>query len=88
MLKGKTKSGFVYLIPDKRLDNMELLEALVAIDQGAGDQMPRALDLLLGKELKQKLYDHLRDADGIVSVSAVATELSEIMQGSQKAKNS
>lgn len=88
MLKGKTKSGFVYLIPDKRLDNMELLEALVAIDQGAGDQMPRALDLLLGKELKQKLYDHLRDADGIVPVSAVAAELSEIMQGSQKAKNS
>ena len=88
MLKGKTKSGFVYLIPDNRLDNMELLEALIAIDGGDGAQLPRALDMLLGKELKQKLYDHLRGEDGIVPVSAVAGELAEIMQGSQKQKNS
>ena len=34
MLKGITKSGFDYEIEDKALDNWELLESLVAIDEG------------------------------------------------------
>ena len=29
MITGKTKSGFVYAIPEKRIHNMELLDALV-----------------------------------------------------------
>lgn len=87
MLEGRTKSGFVFCIPDKRLDNMELLEALVAVDGGDGTQLPRALDQLLGKEQKRKLYDHLRGEDGIVPASAVGAELTEIMQSGQKAKN-
>ncbi|WP_294759283.1 hypothetical protein [uncultured Gemmiger sp.] len=88
MLTGKTKSGFVYCIPESRLDNMELLDALVGIDKGDGTQLPRAVDLLLGSEMKQKLYDHLRTEQGNVPVKETAAELLEIMQGGQRAKNS
>ena len=87
MMEGKTKGGFAYCIPESRLDNMELLEALVAIDKGDGTQLPAALNLLLGEEQKKALYDHLRTADGIVPVSAVSAELGEIMQANGKAKN-
>ena len=33
MITGKTKSGFVYAIPEKRIHNMELLDALVEVVQ-------------------------------------------------------
>lgn len=88
MIEGKTKSGFAYSIPESRLDNMELLDALVAVDKGDGAQLPAALDMLLGKDLKKALYDHVRTAEGTVPVSAVSAELMEIMQGEKAAKNS
>lgn len=88
MIEGKTKSGFAYSIPESRFDNMELLDALVAIDKGDGSQLPAALDMLLGKEQKKALYDHVRTTEGIVPVSAVSAELMEIMQGDKTAKNS
>lgn len=88
MIEGKTKSGFAYSIPESRIDNMELLDALVAIDKGDGSQLPAALDMLLGKDLKKALYDHVRTPEGNVPVGAVSAELMEIMQGSQPAKNS
>lgn len=87
MMEGTTRSGFAYSIPESRLDNMELLEALMAIDKGDGTQLPAALEMLLGAEQKKALYNHLRTADGIVPVSAVSAEMGEILQANNKAKN-
>ena len=87
MMEGTTKSGFAYSIPESRLDNMELLEALMAIDKGDGTQLPAVLEMLLGAEQKKALYNHLRTADGMVPVSAVSAEMGEILQANNKAKN-
>ena len=63
MLKGTTRSGFAFEIPDARCRNMELVDALAAVDHGNLNELPTALDLLLDKPQKKALYDHLRAAD-------------------------
>ena len=42
----------------------------------------------LGKAGKKKLYDHLRNPEGRVPVSAVATALGELMNSFAAGKNS
>lgn len=88
MLKGKTKSGFSYSIPESRVDNMELMDALVGVDKGNPLDASVALDLLLGKEQKKALYDHLRTDDGTVPVKSVVEVLLEILQSEPTGKNS
>lgn len=87
MFTGKTKSGFAYCIPEKRIHNMELLDALTELETN-GAALPKVLKLLLGDDAKRKLYDHLRDEDGIVPAEAVATEIYDIFQNGRQAKNS
>ena len=74
MLKGTTRSCFAFEIPDARCRNMELVDALAAVDHG---------------NLNEKaLYDHLRAADGTVPIEAVIAELSDIFNTNQEGKNS
>ena len=79
MFTGKTKSGFTYCIPEKRIQNMELLDALTELETN-GAALPKVVNLLLDANAKQKLYDHVRDEDGTVPVEAVATEIYDIFQ--------
>ncbi|MFQ9761829.1 MAG: hypothetical protein ACLRYE_00775 [Gemmiger formicilis] len=67
MFTGKTKSGFTYCIPEKRIQNMELLDALTELETN-GAALPKVVNLLLDANAKQKLYDHVRDEDGTVPV--------------------
>lgn len=53
MLKGTTRSGFAFEIPDARCRNMELVDALAAVDHGNLNELPTALDLLLDKPQKK-----------------------------------
>lgn len=87
MFTGKTKSGFVYCIPEKRIRNMELLDALTELETN-GAALPEVLKLLLDDDAKRKLYDHVRDEDGTVPVEAVMTEIYDIFQNGRQAKNS
>lgn len=87
MFTGKTKSGFTYCIPGKRIQNMELLDALTELETN-GAALPKVVNLLLDANAKQKLYDHVRDEDGTVPVEAVATEIYDIFQNGRQAKNS
>ena len=80
MITGKTKSGFVYAIPEKRIHNMELLDALVEVERGS--------DAGLSKDLKKKLYDLHRDEDGIVDGEAVANDFVQILLDYKAGKNS
>lgn len=74
-----TKSGFEFAIDPAALDDMELIEALAALETNPL-VVPKVITLLLGKEQKERLYDHLRDENGRVRVSSVSQELAEIFQ--------
>ena len=41
----------------------------------------RVITMLLGKETKKRLYEHVRNADGIVTIDAVMTEIADIFNG-------
>ena len=88
MLKGKTPSGFVFLISESRLENMEMLDALAALDRGDDTQLSNVLRMLFTPEQKAKLYDHVRLEDGTVPISRITEEITAIFEANQKAKNS
>ncbi len=89
MITGKTKSGFEFSIEDESLDNMELLDALADVDGGNVAAISKASILLLGKEQKKKLYDHIRGEKGNVPIESFTDELADIMnEVGKKGKNS
>lgn len=79
MIKGRTTSGFEFEIDENAADNMELVDALA---EAADDDLlaiSTVGKLLLGKELRKKLYDHIRTEDGRVPTKAAVNEFMEIM---------
>ena len=78
-MKITTASGFECEIEDEALNDMELLEALIGLDQGESDKMPFVLNRLLG-ENKKAMYDHVRTETGRVPVDKVSAELAEIFK--------
>lgn len=70
---------FEISLPETALDNMELIDALAELDGGSPLAVSRACALLFGKEQRQKLYDHLRAADGRVPVEAVVKALTNTL---------
>lgn len=85
-IEGKTATGFDYKIEAKRLNDMELLEVFAELDTNPV-ALPRALEMLFGKEGKKALYDHVRTETGEVPISAIEKELSEILSGVDLLKN-
>lgn len=87
-MKGKTTSGFAYQIDENRLNNMELVDALADAENDNPIAISRACGLLLGKETRAKLYDHLRTPDGRVPIEAVSKDMIEIFTAfGEKGKN-
>lgn len=78
MLQGKTESGFCFEIDESALDDMEFVEALADLEEDAL-KLPKVCNMLLGKEQKAKLYDHLRNEDGKVPINDVSNAIVEIM---------
>ena len=88
MLKGKTKSGFCFEIDETGLDDIEFVEALADLEEDAL-KLPKVCNMLLGKEQKAKLYDHLRNENGKVPVTDVSNAIVEIMSvAGESTKNS
>lgn len=83
MITGKTKSGFEYSIPESHFDDMRLVDAL---SEATAQSVSRAILLILGKEQKEALYQHVQREDGTVPAEAVTDEILEIFQ--THAKNS
>ena len=80
MIKGTTKSGFEYEVDESAADNMELVDALA---EAAGDDMlaiSNVCKMRLGKNMRKKLYDHIRAEDGRVPIKNAVDEIMEIMQ--------
>lgn len=87
MIKGKTKSGFEYRIPEENLNNYELVEALGEIEENPL-LIAKTVNLLLGKEQSNLLKEHLRTESGIVPADKIAEELMEIFENQKESKNS
>lgn len=85
--KKKTSTGFVYTINENALNNFELLELFAEVDKNPL-LLPKVLTMILGKDGKQALYDHVRLEDGTVPADKISNELLEIINGSKEVKNS
>lgn len=86
MIRGTTNSGFKFEIEDNALDDYELLEILTEIDNGESGNIPRMIELLLGKEQKDSLKKHCKK-DGRVSTSLMMQEITEILSSNDTGKN-
>lgn len=83
-----TKSGFCCEIAPEVLNNMELVDALAEVQNGNSLAYPTVCLLILGKETRTRLYNHLRNEAGRVPPADVDRELTEIMNAlGQPAKN-
>ena len=80
MIRGKTSTGFEYVIEATALDNMELLDAIVEADENPL-AVSRVVRLVLGEDQRKALYNHLRTATGNVPVAAVSEAIAEIFRG-------
>lgn len=79
MTNVKTKSGFEIAVDDEAMNSMELVDTLVEVDSNDLLAVSKLGEMLLGKDGKKKLYDHLRNDKGIVPVDLFMQELNEIM---------
>ena len=80
MIAGTTSSGFAFSISDEAANDMELFELFAEADQNPL-VLPTLISKLLGSEQKKRLYDHLRNENGIVPVDKVGEELLEMLKG-------
>lgn len=88
-MKGKLKSGFTFEVDDKALDNMELIDAMAEAEDDNPQRFSKAVLLLLGKDQRNKLYNHLRTDDGRVPIESVSNAFVEIFTAlGEQAKNS
>ena len=85
MLKGKTSTGFQFQIAEGALDNYELVEALADIESDPLS-VTKVVTLLLGKEQKEKLKDHVRNDEGVVTTTDLMKEIEEIFKTQNKVK--
>jgi hypothetical protein len=85
--KKKTSTGFIYSINENVLNNFELLELFAEVDENPL-LLPKVLTMILGKDGKQALYDHVRLEDGTVPADKISNELLEIINGNSEVKNS
>ena len=85
MLKGKTSTGFQFQIAEGALDNYELVEALADIESDPLS-VTTVVTLLLGKEQKEKLKDHVRNDEGVVTTTDLMKEIEEIFKTQNKVK--
>ncbi len=88
MIQGKTKSGFAYALDKDILNNMELVDALAEMQEENPLSVSQVLNLILGKEQKQRLYDHVRTDSGRVPMEKITEELGELFSAfGQPGKN-
>ena len=89
MIKGITKSGFLFEVDENALNDMELVDVLADDTMDDGFRMSHVVRKLLGDQQRRALYDHVRTEDGRVPVDAVVAEVEDIFASyNQPGKNS
>lgn len=88
MRSGTTSSGFKFKIDEVDLNDMEFIELMAEAEENPL-KYPKMVERMLGKEQKQKLYDHVRTKEGRVPPDAIANVVEEIfILAGEDAKNS
>lgn len=89
MLKGKTRSGFVYEIDEKKIQDQRVLDYLVDLEDGRVESVSRLIRTILTPAQKEALYQHCAEEDGRVPPEKTSAEIMEILSNSgDEAKNS
>lgn len=93
MRKGTTKSGFYYEFDETRLDDMRFVDVLAKVldEKNRFDQIAatsKLITMLLGEELKEKLYEHIgaQFENGRVPQEVFKQYVEEIMANSEIAE--
>lgn len=81
-----TPSGFECDISPDIFDDMELLDDMAAVDLGEVHKLRGILDVIIGDAGRRNLYEHVRNADGKVTATAVVREYLEIVKGCAEGK--
>ena len=91
MTKGTTSSGFEFEYDEQRLDDMRFVDILAVVADDKARLLDRVkglsqlIDMLLGSELKERLYDHIGSRfGGRVPREEAETALTEIMAAAGK----
>lgn len=88
-LTGTTEGGFRWEIDEAALDDMELLDDIIAVESGEVAALRPLLRRLLGDEQRTRLYEHCRSPEtGRVSKTAVMRAVNEIFKALQPGKKS
>ena len=88
-MKGTTKSGFEYDVPEDVFDDMELIDALADVTSGS-NVLPLSVIVrkVFDEEQRKRLYDHVRDESGRVPTESIMDVILEIASESTDGKNS
>lgn len=91
MVKGTTKSGFAFEYNPLNLDDMRFIDVLATVmDDDASDvsrisASSKLTEMLVGKEQKKRLYDHIGSMyEGRVPSQALSTEIFEMIAANGK----
>lgn len=88
MRRGTTQTGFRFEIDEEDWDDMEFIELMAEAEKNPL-AYPAMIERMLGKEQKDRLYDHVRNEKGRVPTEPLRKEIDDIFEGAGKdAKNS
>lgn len=76
-MKITTKSGFEIDFNTESLDSMEVLDELTSMEDGDIFAVSRLCKMILSKEDRKRLYDHVRDESGRVPFAKISEEITE-----------
>lgn len=85
--KVVTSSGFKVTINSEAFDDMKLLDSLSDLAKGNPLALTEVLHAVLTPEDIERLYNHVKTAQGRVPVSKVEAELTEIFKNTKFGKN-
>lgn len=86
-MRGKTNSGFECEVEDKKFDDMQVLDYLVAVTEGDMTGIAGLIRKLLTPEQKLEFYNHVKKTHGSTAIEPVAQEFFELFQSFQDGKN-
>lgn len=81
-MKGKLENGFEYTLDIEKMSSMEFIDALSEAEDGNPLSMSKACLMMLGKEQRKRLYDFIRNDEGIVPIEETMNCIVEMMTNS------
>lgn len=85
-MKGTTKSGFAYEIPDSVGDDYEVLELVTRLQKNDILAITELVNHVFGADQKDAFKEHCRGEDGRVSTERMMTEFFEIFTANDATK--